>query len=173
MTSEASERLWRSSLRSRSPRSRATISTSDGRYEVTVTGHQLRVVTIDGNPWFVAADVCKVLGLENATKALHALGSDEKTLTKIQGFRGPAANLISESGLYMLVMRAHRSNPEAREFQDWVTREVLPAIRKDGAYIQGEEKIRTGEMSDLEFFARALQAANRVMDDMKIRFPYT
>ena len=53
--------------------------------------------------------------------------------------------LISESGLYKLVMRSDK--PEAREFQDWVTRVVLPAIRKDGAYIQGEAKVVTGEES--------------------------
>jgi prophage antirepressor-like protein len=123
-------------LRSRSPRSRATLSTSDGRYagdsryEVTVTGHQLRVVTLDGNPWFVAADVCRVLGLFNPTKAVQSLDKDEVTLTRVQGQRGMPINVISESGLYKLVMRSDK--PEARQFQDWVTREVLPVIRKDG-----------------------------------------
>jgi|GEM_PF-6970342 Prophage antirepressor len=56
--------------------------------------------------------------------------------------RGPASYIISESGLYKLVMRSDK--PEAREFQDWVTREVLPAIRKDGMYVAGEEKVKTG-----------------------------
>lgn len=56
-------------------------------------------------------------------------------------------SLISESGLYKLIMRAQRINPAVVEFQDWVTKVVLPAIRKDGAYIMGEEKVVTGEMS--------------------------
>jgi len=50
--------------------------------------------------------------------------------------------LITESGLYKLIMRSDK--PEARKFQDWVTREVLPAIRKDGMYVAGEEKLKTG-----------------------------
>ena len=54
-----------------------------------------------------------------------------------------AITLISESGLYKLVMRSDK--PEARQFQDWVTGVVLPAIRKDGSYVMGEEKVRTGE----------------------------
>ena len=54
--------------------------------------------------------------------------------------------IVSESGLYKLIMRSDK--PIARYFQDWVTREVLPAVRKDGAYIMGEEKVRTGEMSE-------------------------
>jgi prophage antirepressor-like protein len=129
------------------------------------------VVTLDGNPWFVAADICRIIKRGNPTMAVRALHDDEKVHKKLGS--GPELNLVSESGLYKLVMRAHHSNPEARQFRDWVTREVLPAIRKDGAYILGEEKVTSGEMSDLEFFARAFQAANRVMDDMKIRFPYT
>lgn len=55
-----------------------------------------------------------------------------------------AITLISESGLYKLIMRSDK--PAAREFQDWVTHVVLPAIRKDGAYIMGEEKVATGEL---------------------------
>ncbi len=69
-----------------------------------------------------------------------------------------AFNIISEAGLYKLVMRSDK--PEARAFQDWVCGVVLPAIRKDGAYIQGEEKVATGEMSEDEFvvLTAALQA---------------
>ncbi len=60
--------------------------------------------------------------------------------------------LLSESGLYKLIMRCDK--PEALPFQDWVAREVLPAIRKDGAYIMGEEKVRTGEMPMKEMTLR-------------------
>ncbi|MBU0563104.1 MAG: hypothetical protein KJ890_06170 [Gammaproteobacteria bacterium] len=62
--------------------------------------------------------------------------------------------LISESGLYKLILRS--DNPQARLFQDWVTRDVLPAIRKDGAYVMGEEKVASGEMSEDEPIAAAL-----------------
>jgi prophage antirepressor-like protein len=93
----------------------------------------VRVVEIDDQPWFVAADVCRVLDLEHVSNALKPLADDQKTRKQITGMRGPAALLISESGLYKLVMRSDK--PEARQFQDWVTREVLPAIRKDGMYV--------------------------------------
>jgi prophage antirepressor-like protein len=64
------------------------------------------------------------------------------------------ATLLSESGLYKFIMRSDK--PIARPFQDWVTREVLPAIRKDGAYISGEEKVATGEMSEDELVLKAV-----------------
>jgi len=94
----------------------------------------VRVVTIEGNPWFVAADVCRVLKLSNTTEALRRLDAPERTTlnrTEVGMGNGAAVNFISESGLYKLVMRSDK--PEAKAFQDWVTKVVLPAIRKDGA----------------------------------------
>jgi len=65
--------------------------------------------------------------------------------------------LISESGLYKLIMRAHpNANPAVARFQNWVTREVLPAIRKDGMYVMGEEKVKSGELSEDEFILKAM-----------------
>ncbi len=100
---------------------------------------QLRVVTIDGEPWFVAADVCAALELGNVTKALLRLDDDETTLISIQG-RTPTGgeieqqtNAINESGLYSLILGSRK--PEAKPFKKWVTSEVLPAIRKTGRYI--------------------------------------
>lgn len=136
---------------------------------------------IEGEPWFAAKDVCKALGLYvyggkvNTADAVSKLGGDECRnvgMDKIHPWpfdaRAKRALLVSESGLYKLIMRAHPNvNPKVRAFQDWVTREVLPAIRKDGAYIMGEEKVRTGEMSDLEFLARAQEVAHRVIEQMK------
>lgn len=97
-------------------------------------GEQVRVLMQDGEPWFVASDVCKVLELTNPTEALKALDDDEKNTLRIsEGIRGnPNMNIITESGLYTLVMRSNK--PEARRFRRWVTSEVLPTIRKHGAY---------------------------------------
>lgn len=104
------------------------------------------MVTIDNNPWFVASDVCKALTLKNPSVAVAHLDSNEWSKANL-GQRGLGAVIvISESGLYKLVMRSDK--PEAKGFQDWVTKVVLPAIRKDGAYIMGEEKVATGEMSE-------------------------
>lgn len=91
----------------------------------------MRVTVIDGEPWFVAADVCRVLGSYvtakgevNTTMALLLLKPDEKRVP-LNPIGGRKPNLISESGLYKLVMRSDK--PEAKAFQDWVTREVLTA----------------------------------------------
>lgn len=111
----------------------------------------LRVVEISGAPWFVAADVCRVLGIKNTSHALSKLGSDEQTLVQNdtqKSRQAPYWKAVSESGLYKLIMRSDK--PVARSFQDWVTRDVLPAIRKDGAYVIGEEKVSAGEMTEDE-----------------------
>lgn len=95
----------------------------------------LRVLTDEtGDPWFVAKDVCDILGLENSRKATAELDSDEKnTVTISDGIPGnPNKTIISEPGLYRLIMRSRK--PEAREFQRWITHEVLPSIRKHGIY---------------------------------------
>lgn len=112
------------------------------------------VAVIDGNPWFVAADVCRALGLDiekrGAGAYLTALNADERDTVRISvGIRGnPNLSIISESGLYKFVLRAQRKNEAARKFQDWVTGTVLPAIRKNGGYVDGQEKLATGEMSE-------------------------
>jgi prophage antirepressor-like protein len=104
---------------------------------------QLRVVTIDGEPWFVAVDVCAALELGNVTKALLRLDEDEKqvvdfsALNSIQGAKNnnlgnSETNVINESGLYSLILGSCK--PEAKKFKKWVTSEVLPTIRKTGSY---------------------------------------
>lgn len=114
-------------------------------------GHDVRVVVIDDEPWWVAADACRALGLDLA-KGTHnhllKVSPEEKRPVPPNLLRGKGTSnitIVSESGLYKLVMRSDK--PEARAFQNWVTREVLPAIRKDGSYVLGEEKVRTGEMA--------------------------
>lgn len=76
--------------------------------------------------------------------ALASLPAHDKHQQSL-GLRGRAPWLVNESGFYKLVLKSRK--PEARKFQDWVTGVVLPAIRKDGGYIVGEEKVATGEMT--------------------------
>lgn len=108
---------------------------------------KVRTVSINGQPWFVAADVVRCLGLLGTTGNHYAkLGADEmRKVSRIDlGLPGGKPMvLISESGLYKLIMRSDK--PSARRFQDWVTRDVLPALRKDGTHVVGEEKVKTGE----------------------------
>ena len=107
----------------------------------TLPPDRVRVVKLDGQPWFVAADVCNILGHTNPTVAIRILGETKKPKSDLGS--GRPLNVVSESGLYKLVLRSDK--PEAKAFQDWVTRVVFPAIRKDGGYILGEEKVASLE----------------------------
>ncbi|QNG99504.1 BRO-N domain-containing protein [Pseudomonas sediminis] len=123
----------------------------------------LRVIELDGQPWFVAADVLYALGLPmNAHgNAILRLDDGESSLCRIQTGKR-SQRVVSESGLYKLVMRSDK--PEAKAFQDWVTRVVLPAIRKDGAYVLGEEKVATGEMDEDELVLKAMGIMQRKLE---------
>jgi prophage antirepressor-like protein len=124
-------------------------------------GHDLRVVTLDGTPWFVAADVCKALGIMQVAYALTNVGPTH--IASLQLRKGGLPNkLVTEAGLYTLVMRSDK--PEAKAFQAWVTGTVLPAIRKDGGYIKGEEKVAVGEMSEDELVLKAMDVMRRKID---------
>ena len=93
----------------------------------------------DDKIWFVAKDVCDVLGLGNARQAISSLDDDEKnTVTINDGNRGnPNMNCVNESGLYTLIFQSRK--PEARKFRKWVTNEVLPNLRKTGRYTINDE----------------------------------
>lgn len=117
------------------------------RWEAPGRGFDLRCIQIDDQPWFAASDVCAALGIPNASDAVSKLGTSEVSRRKLSiSPRARPNNLISERGFYEIVSRAQRKNPKAREFQDWVFGTVLPAIRKDGGYIENEEKVVTGEV---------------------------
>ncbi|MEL6584045.1 MAG: BRO family protein [Pseudomonadota bacterium] len=94
-------------------------------------GNAVRVVSRNGEPWFVASDVCAVLELRNPSDAVKRLDTDEVTLDQIEGSHRPT-NLINESGLYALVLRSDK--PQAKPLRRFVTSEVLPQIRKTGAF---------------------------------------
>lgn len=110
-------------------------------------GFKLRVIMRLGNPWFVAPDACGCLALSNVSEALADLDDDDKlkltkdeldTLISNEGIkcsvdsRVQSLNLVSESGLYDLIMQSRK--PDAKAFKRWVTHEVLPSIRKTGKY---------------------------------------
>ena len=95
---------------------------------------QVRVISVNGDPWFVAQDVCNILDLGNVSKACKPLKDREKnTITLSDGIAGnPTTLIISESGLYRLTMKSRK--PQAEPFQDWVCEKILPTIRKTGKY---------------------------------------
>lgn len=115
------------------------------QFEYAPTGTQVRTVEIDGEPWFVARDVCAILGIRNSRDALNRVPDTQKGLHPIQTPGGTQRlSIVSEAGLYRLVMRSDK--PEAEPFIAWVTEEVLPTsrnqqswIKTGGAYLTLEE----------------------------------
>lgn len=97
-------------------------------------GRRVRTLVIDGEPWFVAVDVCAILGLTNITEALRGLDEDEFRTAEVVDSAGrrQRSYVVNEPGLYSLILRSRK--PEAKAFKRWITHEVLPAIRKTGSY---------------------------------------
>lgn len=119
----------------------------------------VRAVTLEGEPWFVAADVCRALGLGNSSDVIKRLDEDERTLVSIEGAsNGLPVNAINEPGLYALNLGSRK--PEAKAFKRWITHEVIPEIRKTGGYIAGQET-----MDDDQLLANALMVAQRKIDE--------
>ena len=94
---------------------------------------QIRLIQDEhGEPWWVAKDVCDILGIKNPREAVSKLKDSQKNSVILNdGNRGnPKITIINEPGLYKLIMKSKK--PDAERFQDWITEDVLPAIRKDG-----------------------------------------
>lgn len=107
----------------------------------------IRAISVNGEPWFIASDVCKALQLTNPTISLKALDKDERS--KLNLGRQGEANIISESGLYTLILRCRDAVIKGSlpyRFRRWVTSEVLPSIRKTGKY---DPKRDNGTLADL------------------------
>lgn len=98
--------------------------------------HLIRVISRDGDPWFVLSDVCAVLAIGNPSDAAARLDDDEKhTLDNVEGIadrRVQFLTIINESGLYSLILTSRK--PEAKQFKKWVTAELLPTLRRTGTY---------------------------------------
>lgn len=105
---------------------------------------EVRTVQVNGEPWFVLADVCKVLEIKNSRDAAAKLDGDEKGVALTDTLGGKQhVTIINESGLYTVILRSDK--PQAKPFRKWVTSVVLPSIRKHGAYMtdQALEKALT------------------------------
>lgn len=117
---------------------------------------EVRTVIKDGEPWFVAKDICDILGIQNTSDAVRNLDDDELVSEKaISGGQVREMLCVSESGLYALVMRSNKL--QAKAFRKWVTSEVLPAIRKTGQYT-----VTATNMISEEFTSRAFAALRSI-----------
>lgn len=122
---------------------------------------EIRAVEKASEPWFVAADVCKVLEHSNTAMALERLDDDEKYKFSL-GLSGGDTWCVNEPGLYSLVLGSRK--PEAKAFKRWITHEVIPSIRKTGGYIADQEA-----MSPEELMAKALMVAQKTLADREVR----
>jgi prophage antirepressor-like protein len=103
-------------------------------------GHNLSALEKDGLAWFVAADVCKALGLQNPRQAVSRLDEDERGVATMDTPGGrQQVTTINESGLYSLILTSRKA--EAKLFKKWVTAVVLPSIRNHGGYVNGMESL--------------------------------
>lgn len=132
-------------------------------------GQKVRTVVIDGEPWFVARDVCEVLGFasskSNMWNNLRKLPEEMKGNNLVNTPGGTQKmTCINEPGLYKLVMRSDK--PEAQAFQNWIASEVLPSIRKHGMYMTPQ--VAKEAIEDTEaFLARALLIAKDKLDKLE------
>lgn len=123
--------------------------------------HEVRVLDVNGEPWFVLADLCKVLGVRNSRMAATRLDEADVRQADISSSgQRRAMTIITESGMYDLVVRS--DSPAAKPFQRWVTHEVLPAIRRTGAYAT-MPSVPQPQLSGKELLAAAvLEAAETI-----------
>ena len=137
-------------------------------------GNQVRTIEIDSEPWFIGKDVAQVLGYSNSRKALldHVDQEDKKDGVTIRDAigRNQQAVVINESGLYSLILSSKL--PTAKAFKHWVTSEVLPAIRKHGAYMTDQKAFdvvnnKSGLIDLLQQAADQLREKDIQIEEMK------
>ena len=131
----------------------------------------VRTVVKDGEPWFVAADVCKALEIGNPTDVMRRLDDDERTLVSIEGGSNTLpVNVINEPGLYAVVLGSRK--PEAKAFKRWITHEVIPIIRKTGGYVANDDLFVETYFGDADesmksAFRATLERVRRLNEEMK------
>ncbi len=110
------------------------------KYEDENAVNDFTTIEIDGEPWFMASDVCKLLDIQNASQAVSGLDEDEKLAYTLHiSGQNRSVNFVNESGLYALIFRSNKAS--AKTFRKWITKEVIPAIRKTGGF--GINRIET------------------------------
>lgn len=125
---------------------------------------KIRIVNKENEIYFVANDICKILNLTNITETLKRVDLDDLSITEVEDTLGrkQVSTIVNESGLYSLILQSRKE--QAINFKRWITKEVLPSIRKHGGYISGQENL-----SDDELLAKALTVAqNKITEKNKL-----
>ena len=139
--------------------------------EVTVFNNEefgkVRTLTVNKEPWFVLRDVCNALGITHTTATAERLDRDEVSQTEVIDSLGrkQRAYIINESGLYAVMLRSDK--PEAKRFRKWITSEVLPSIRKTGAYSLGGNDEYSKKSTSVGEVASLIKTLRGVMKDQK------
>ncbi|MGG3706994.1 BRO family protein [Heyndrickxia coagulans] len=146
--------------------------------------NEVRTILKGNEPWFVAKDVSVILGFEHTPTMTRILDEDEKGVHIVHTPGGEQhMTIINEPGLYSVILKSRK--PEAKEFKRWITHEVIPSIRKHGAYMTPETLEKT--ISDPDFLiglltnlkeekakrVKAEQERNRVIEQQRADLPYT
>lgn len=135
---------------------------------------EVRTITIEGEPWFVVADVCSHFGVSNRNRVMQSVDDEDKGGTQMDTPGGiQKVAIVNESGLYSLLFALQPAKARGvddayieerqnklREFKRWITHDVIPAIRKHGGYIAGEE-----HMDDEQLLAQAVLVAQRKLEE--------
>lgn len=137
---------------------------------------EIRTIVVDGETEWIAKDLCEVLDLGNVSQALARLDEDEKGVTSNDTLGGPQEMLtVNESGLYSLILGSKK--PEAKPFKRWITHEVLPTIRKTGAYITDAAqpemlRAKADEMDRMQIINEAARIIMPVMEEAGVKPHY-
>ncbi|WP_435308838.1 BRO-N domain-containing protein [Sebaldella termitidis] len=125
--------------------------------------NDIRTIEINDEIWWIASDICKILGYSNTTKTLEKLDDDERSNFKL-GRQGNA-NIINESGLYTLILKSEKK--EAIPFRKWITHNVLPSLRKTGSYSINQTP-KELELKEKEIQLKTAEFLNNMADGILI-----
>lgn len=134
----------------------------------TFNNTELRTLNIDGEPWFVAKDVCNALDIKNSRDAVSRLDEDEKGVATTDTPGGKQKlQTVNEPGLYQLIFISRKS--EAKTFKRWVTHEVIPSIRKHGGYMAGQNIMSPEQMAlkSMQWLQSVVEEQTKQLEEQK------
>lgn len=121
-------------------------------------GYDLRLLNVDGKPWFLAIEVCNAFGLEHTTEVIGSLDANDVQVSDITCCSGRPLQIVSAAGLYALASLSRESS--AAEFSNWVVKDVVPSIPKNAGYVENPWYVHSDHLTDEERVIHALDVLN-------------